>query len=293
MQLAVREQPQQFDAPAHRGDLPRPEQPEPVGARLRARADAREDCRGAPRSTSAAMATPNASPWDANRRADRHGNRDGHGGGHRREADESAQHRRTTNQTTSATASRTGDSASKAARERRAALAAAKVVPQRPDMAGDRRRGAAHREPVARDDGIRGDARNRESRQPARGEPALADVDDDGGRREAEALGAQRIGAAGVAAAHGADVDAAQLPDRERADDRAQQVGDQDLEAEFQHQARNSRAARQEHLGEHAAHAPAAEPLDGRDRDGDDAAVTFERRRFSGASACRPPPTSR
>ena len=98
--------------------------------------------------------------------------------------------------------------------ERRAALAAAKVVPERPDVADDRRRGAAHGEPVAPDDGIRDDAGNRERRQPARRQPALADVDDDGACGEAESLRAQRIGAARVSAAHRADVDAAQLPDQ-------------------------------------------------------------------------------
>ena len=83
------------------------------------------------------------------------------------------------------------------ARQRRAALAAAKSVEKRPDMTRDGRRGAQDRQPVARDCGIRRDAGNREARQPARGEPALADVDDDGRCGEPEALGAQRIRAAG------------------------------------------------------------------------------------------------
>jgi hypothetical protein len=69
--------------------------------------------------------------------------------------------------------------------------------------------------------------------QPRR-EPALADIDDDCPRGEAEALGAQRVRAARIAAAQGADVDTQEMPDEKRAHDRAHQVSDQRLEAEFQ-----------------------------------------------------------
>ena len=234
MQRAIRQEPQQFGAPAHRGAL-RGRNSQTLSAcgsvpfRIRARLPR---CAHA---TRAAMATPN----------DSKGNDPGAAANTAIGTDTAAAtvasptnplSVTTTSQAPAATASSDRRKREQHARERCATLAAAKVVPERPDVAGDRRRGAAHGEPVTPDDGIRHDAGNRERRQPARRHPALADVDDDGACGEAESLRAQRIGAARVAAAHRADVDPAQLPDRERADDRTQQVGHQDLEPEFQHQ---------------------------------------------------------
>jgi Asp-tRNA(Asn)/Glu-tRNA(Gln) amidotransferase A subunit family amidase len=60
-------------------------------------------------------------------------------------------------------------------------------------VSGHGSRRTAGGQPVARDRRIGRDARNREPRQPGRREPALADIDDDRGRGETEALRAQRI----------------------------------------------------------------------------------------------------
>ncbi len=66
------------------------------------------------------------------------------------------------------------------------------------------------------------------------GDEGLAHVDQDHAEREAPALGAQRVGATGIAAALLADVDAAQAAHHEAAEDRAEQIGEQGLDAEFQ-----------------------------------------------------------
>ena len=82
-----------------------------------------------------------------------------------------------------------------------------------------------------------------EAGQPADGKQSLADVDDDHAERESPALGAQRIGAAGVAAALRADVHAAQGAEQQAADHRPQQVSDEGLETEFEHVASSPRDA--------------------------------------------------
>ena len=102
-------------------------------------------------------------------------------------------------------------------------------------MADHDGRGAADGQPVAIDRGIDPDQRQTEPRQHADGQQRLADVDHDHAEREAPALRAQRVGAAGVAAALLADVHAAQPPDEQAAEQRAQQVGEQCLDAEFEH----------------------------------------------------------
>mgnify|MGYP003428777643 CR=1 FL=1 len=71
-------------------------------------------------------------------------------------------------------------------------------------------RGTNDREPCSVHVRIDADARQFDTRQPGHGEQSLAHVDDDHAERERPALGAQRIGPAGVAADLGADVDAAQ-----------------------------------------------------------------------------------
>ena len=91
------------------------------------------------------------------------------------------------------------------------------------------RGGTASREPVARGHASfhfeRRYAGQRQGRQHAGREPALGDVDDDHAQRKRLALRAQRIGAAGIAAALFADVHALQAANQQRAHERAEQVG--------------------------------------------------------------------
>ena len=81
-------------------------------------------------------------------------------------------------------------------------------------------------------------------------------------KRERLALRAQRIRAAGIAAAERADVHAAaQPPDDETADERAEQIAREYLEDELGHEGKNISASMQRTL-------PPLESLDGGDRRG-------------------------
>jgi hypothetical protein len=70
----------------------------------------------------------------------------------------------------------------------------------------------------------------------ARADDALPDIDDHNAKRKNDALGPQRVGATGVAAAHRTDVDtAAKFADQHCAHERAYEIADQKLDAQFQH----------------------------------------------------------
>ena len=73
-------------------------------------------------------------------------------------------------------------------------------------------------------------------RQHADCEQCLADVDDDDAERKQLALRAQRVRAAGVATALRADVYAAQPTEQQAAEQRPEQIRQQGLQAEFEHQ---------------------------------------------------------
>src|SRR5215470_8031574 len=83
--------------------------------------------------------------------------------------------------------------------------------------------------------------RQERGRQPSRGDPALADVDDQDPQRKDLALRAQRIGAAGIATAESADIHPATHASHYQApDDRAHEVAQQDLDEELSHAARRA-----------------------------------------------------
>jgi hypothetical protein len=65
---------------------------------------------------------------------------------------------------------------------------------------------------------------------------ALANIDDDDAQGKCNSLRAQGIRAAGVAAAHGANVDAAtQLTDDHCAHERTDEIADQEFDAKLEH----------------------------------------------------------
>ncbi len=77
----------------------------------------------------------------------------------------------------------------------------------------------------------------------------LADVDEHHPQRKRLALRAQRVGAAGVAAAERADIDtAAQLADDQTADQRADQIAREYLEKKLDHAGKNISASMQRTL---------------------------------------------
>ena len=86
-------------------------------------------------------------------------------------------------------------------------------------------------------------------------------------RAEQLALRAQRIGGAGIAAAETADIDAAQAPEHRLPSSAPSRYAMQRLDREFQHAAIMTpdirraplETRRQMHLGQHAAHAAAAD----------------------------------
>src|SRR5256885_9519520 len=102
--------------------------------------------------------------------------------------------------------------------------------------------------------GVRGGRRRRDSGQerggdPARRDPALRHIDHQHPERDPLALGAQRVGGAGIAAAERADVDAAaQAPDGEAPHDRAQEIGESPLDQQLDHAGRNTSASMQRTL---------------------------------------------
>jgi hypothetical protein len=73
------------------------------------------------------------------------------------------------------------------------------------------------------------------SRQQRRGDPALGDIDDDDPDRKPCALRAQRIGGAGIAAALYVRISTRrpQVAHDETSDNRAEKIGEQDLDRKF------------------------------------------------------------
>src|SRR6188768_363397 len=91
---------------------------------------------------------------------------------------------------------------------------------------------------------VNGDTRKRHGRQHASGHPAFADIDHHHPEREGITLRSQRIRCACVAAALGANIDAAfELSNDQAADQRAEQICDECFESEFEHRARIVRDA--------------------------------------------------
>jgi len=87
----------------------------------------------------------------------------------------------------------------------------------------------------ARNLGVQGDARQGRLREIQHREHPFADVYDQHRESEQLALRAQRIRGTGIAAARTADIDAAQTPQHETAEQCAQQIREQRLDREFQH----------------------------------------------------------
>src|SRR5580692_855741 len=166
----------------------------------------------------------------------------------------------------------------------RSALAAAKAEPDRIHVPDDHGEAVGEREPGARDLRVERDTRQRSLRQIEHRQHPFADVYGEDRQSEQLPLGAQRVRGAGIAAAGKADVDTAQLPEHETAEQCTEEIGEERLYREFQHAAimtsartaRGLAARRQMHLGEHAAHAAAAEMLDDGNLGRQHIAVLFE-----------------
>ncbi len=87
----------------------------------------------------------------------------------------------------------------------------------------------------ALDIGIEADDGQHERRNQRGRENSFADVDDHDEQREHLALRAQRVRAAGIAAADLADVHAPEMPHQQAAERPTEQVRERELQAELQH----------------------------------------------------------
>src|SRR5690606_27627548 len=158
-----------------------------------------------------------------------------HGGRHRRETDVPGEHDDADPPRDHGCAEH-GIEEDQKARGGRPALAAPEVEPHREDVPEDRAERDRVEHELARDGRVEADARDRQARQPRRGDDALADVDHHDPQREPLALRAERVRAAGIAAADPADIDAAlQIADDQAAEHGAQQVRQREFQSELDH----------------------------------------------------------
>ncbi len=79
-------------------------------------------------------------------------------------------------------------------------------------------------------------SRDAPRRKPCRGQPTLADIDNEDPQGKPFALRTQCIGAPGIPAAQGADIHAPTHPaDDQSTDERTEQIGNQGFYAQFEH----------------------------------------------------------
>ena len=103
-------------------------------------------------------------------------------------------------------------------------------------MAENGRGCTAQGKPFPRDFRIGGNVWQLQTRYDPRADHTFADIDNDDAQRERESLCSQRVRAAGVTAAHRANVNTALEPaDNQRAHQRADEITDQKLDTEFEH----------------------------------------------------------
>lgn len=129
--------------------------------------------------------------------------------------------------------------------QRRRAFATAEAMINRPYVADHGSGRAGHGKPLARYSGIDADAGYVERWHDTGGHDTFADINDDDTECEQETLGAQRVRAPCITAAHLPNIDAAlEVTDQHRTHKGSEQIAKKELDTEFEHAAGFARKTR-------------------------------------------------